>query len=799
MATFKKVLCIIVILLVVCILAASLYVRHLARKGVPDYHTPVQLSRLKDSVTVYRDAYAIPHIYARNESDLYRAFGYCMAQDRLWQMDLLRRVTQGRLAELFGQNLVETDLLMRSLRITAKSEIIFTDSSPEVIAAMQAFSDGINQYIETHRKKLPLEFTLLKYQPEPWHPVHSINLIGYMAWSLTFPWENEVLLHQIKQKVGDQYQELIPDVTTQKTLVHPHYSDQNLEFDLLATLQRYQTPLSSLGLTIFNASNNWALAPHKTKNNQPIFANDMHLGLNSPGIWYQAHHIVEGQLNVTGVALPGAPFIIAGHNAHIAWGFTNVSVDDMDFYLEKINPDNPHQYRFNGQWRPLRIQQEIIQVKDSDPIKREIHFTHRGPIISDFKGIKKEKISMRWTGNEYSDEIRSIYLLNRAQNWADFTNAVRTFRSVNQNVIYSDIHGNIGLYTCAGIPIRKKGQGIRVYPGWTDAYDWEGLVAFEEQPSTYNPDCGFVAAANNKTVANSYPYHISHWFSPPYRIDRIRELLRSKSRLSRDDFKSIQNDNQSKLVNKILPRLLETLTASKKLSPQEKQALDSLHNWNQVYTKNSVAATLFDQFYLCFLENLLADEMESPLFRKFLSTTYLPMYAVENLWHNPHSAWYDDITTSHQIEGFQDIVWQSFRATVDTLSAQLGENPARWQWGRRHRLTLKHPLAEVKILDRLFDLNQGPLPAAGSFHTVGYHGYKFSNPFAITAGASQRHIYTPADWDQSLSIIPTGTCGVPASKHYCDQFPLYMAGQYHRDLFSLKSVRQHAKYTMILD
>jgi len=799
MSIFKKILLVGASVLLIIILAGTLYLRHLARRGIPDYNSDVDLSGMQDSVKIYRDQYAVPHILARNESDLYRAFGYCMAQDRIWQMDLLRRVTQGRLAEIFGKDLVEYDLLMRSLRITAKSKRIYARSDSSVKIALQAFSDGINQYLETHQKSLPLEYSLLNYKPDKWQPIHSINLIGYMAWNLTFPWENEVMLYKIKQKTGSKYEQLLPDLENQTSLVHPRYTNKESEIEIIARLKDYQNSVSKLGVNIFRASNNWVVAQQKSETGYPILANDMHLDLNSPGIWYQAHHIVEGKLNVRGVVVPGSPFIVAGHNAHIAWGFTNVSVDDMDFYKEKINPDKPHQYLYNGQWHDMNVQKETIHIKDSESVEKKLYFTHRGPIISRFKDIKNQTISMRWVGNEKSNEISSIYYLNRASDWQEFKKAVKQLKTVSQNVAYADREGNIGLYSCTGIPIRKKGEGLLIRPGWTDKYDWKGLVPFEELPYTYNPESGFAASANNKTVGDSYPYHISNWFSPPYRIDRIRDLLRNKSKLSKEDFKKIQNDHHSKLVENMSPQLLQILNQNRDaFSAQERQAIDYFNNWDGHHDKNSISATMFDQFYLCYLENVLKDEMGEELFKEFLNTTYLPMYAVNNLWQNEKSLWYDNINTDGKNENFRDIIIHSFKETVHKLSNRMGESIDNWQWGQLHRLTLKHPLANVKILDRIFNLNKGSYPVGGSFHTVGYYGYKFNKPFGVSATASQRHIYDLANWDSSLTIIPTGNCGVPASQHYGDQCETYVQGKYHPAHFNLEQVVRAAKYKMII-
>ena len=386
MKIWKRVAAGILVVLSLAIAGGYLYVRHIARKGLPDYSQDVRLPGMQDEVTVYRDSHAVPHLYAKNEDDLHRAVGYVMAQDRLWQMDLIRRATQGRLAEIFGRDLVETDLFLRALRIPEKSRLILSQTEEPLIRAVQAFADGVNQFIEAHLKRLPVEFTLLGYAPEKWTPEHSMNLVGYMAMDLAVAMETDLLLYRIGQKLPlaeGRYQELIPDVRLQKTVVYPEFTPDPGSLDLRASLLAGARRLADLGLVIFSGSNNWAVSGARSATGKPLLANDMHLGLFAPGIWYQIHEVVEGSLNVTGVALPGTPLVVAGHNDRIAWGLTNVMNDDVDFYLEKTNPSNPDEYEFNGAWRPLEVRKEIIKIRKGEAVERDLRFTHRGPIISE--------------------------------------------------------------------------------------------------------------------------------------------------------------------------------------------------------------------------------------------------------------------------------------------------------------------------------------------------------------------------------------------------------------------------------
>ena len=658
-----------------------------------------------------------------------------------------------------------------------------------------AFCDGVNQYLEKNDSNLPLEFTILKYKPEKWRPEHSFNVIGYFSFDLTTAWNTEIFFYRVRQQVGeDKMREILPDTPAEREVIFPQFDQDVTELELRDSLASVRELIDEMGLNFFHGSNNWAVSGEKSQTGKPIFANDMHLGLNAPGIWYQMHQVVEGKLNVTGVVAPGQPFIVAGHNDRIAWGFTNVMLDDMDFYLEKINPDNPDEYEYNGQWRKMKVTKEAIKLKDGRVIEKVIRYTHRGPVISEIKKIKDKVISMRWIGNEDSNEVRSLFLLNRAGNWDDFKNAMKTFKSVSQNTLYADVNGNIGLYCAAGIPIRKKGNGISIMPGWTDEYDWQGLVPFEKQPHSFNPDNGFLCSANNKTVFNNYPYYISNWFVPDYRFRRISEMLANKTAVSINDFKEMQADFKSKLVEDMKNDLMKSLSLVNDFDSVESQCFEVLKSWNGILNKNEAAPAVFEAFYVKLAENIFKDELGDELLKEMFSMTYIVNHAVDQLWKNKTSIWFDDATTTNKKEGFDDIVQKSFRDSVKWLKEKLGGDPSKWEWGNIHQLTLEHPLGSVKILDQVFKFNRGPYSVGGSSHTLCPYQYKLSDPFKVVHGASHRHIYSLANWDESLSVIPTGNSGIPASKHYCDQTKLYVNNEYHSDYITRDLIEKNAKY-----
>ncbi|MBU0528759.1 penicillin acylase family protein [bacterium] len=794
----KKILVTISIIILVIVVIVLFLIRGIATKGIPDYNAKIQLDNLKEEVTVYRDEFAVPHIYAKNEEDLYRATGYCMAQDRLWQFDLIRRATTGQLSEIFGEDMIDADQMLRMLRIPEKSKSILENADDEIINTLNAFCDGVNQYIDTHQKNLPPEFSILGYKPDKWLPEHSINLIGYMAWDLTMPWHIETVFQRIREKVGDdKFAKLVPDLDLQKSVVYTEIGENESVLSTDSPYLAAMDKLEGLGLEIFNGSNNWVVSGAKSTSGKPLFANDMHLGLSAPGIWYTMHQVVEGKFNVTGVAVPGQPLIVAGHNEYIAWGMTNVMVDDMDFYYEKINPDNPDEYWFNGEWKPLDVRKEIIKIKGGETVERVNRFTHRGPIVTKNKKMDEDKpISMRWVGNEPSDEMRSLYLMNRARNWEDYKNALKTFIAVSQNIAYADVDGNIGIYCAAGVPIRDGWNGLEIVPGETDKYDWLGLVPFEKLPHSYNPKSGFVSSANNRSAGDDYPYHISHWYAPQYRIDRIREMLTEKALLSIDDYKRMQGDHKSKLVEKMIDRVNYVVDNIDNLNDIEKQSTNLLAEWDGILTKESIATTIFDQFYLELIRNIFLDELGEDLFADYTKVEYTPYLAIDKMWLDGNSEWCDDISTE-VIENLEDVISQSFKDAIAELSNRFGTDIEDWQWGKVHGLLLEHPMGGVKLLDKVFNLNRGPYPVGGGSHTVSPYRYDRNNPFTVNYGASHRHIYDTSDWDKSISIIPTGISGIPASKHYCDQTQSYVDNEYRNDYISRDLVEESAKYKQV--
>ena len=780
-------------LVIIVLVAAILIVSGIKKGALPDYSGEVFLTGLSDEVTVYRDERGMPHIYATNEHDLYFTVGYVMAQERLWQMDLIRRATTGRLSEIFGRDYVQTDLFLRSLDMTNKSRKVLDIADPEILKCLQDYADGVNKYIDDAGRKLPPEFRILRYKPDKWRLEDMVNIIGYMGWDLASENLNSDLFnYELVKKFGvEKANQLIPDWKAVTSFVFPDFTlDENTLKKALETISSLEK-LEAVGITTFSGSNNWAVSGRKSETGKPLLSNDMHLDFGSPGIWIQMHQVIPGKLNVTGVVVPGQPFVIAGHNEKIAWGLTNLMVDDIDLFAEKINPADTNQYLFNGEWKNMLVRDEVIKIKGGDESIQKLKFTHRGPVISGFEGVDDTVLTMRWAGYDMSDEMRSVYLLNRATNWEDFRSAISTFRSISQNFAYADVDGNIGLNTGGGIALRK-GNGTIIRDGESDEYDWKGYVPFEQLPSSFNPDTGSVSSANNKTVNDDYPYFISASFALPYRINRIRQMLSEKYLFRIEDFKSMINDQHSDYAALLTPFILRITEKNIEFSPEEEYAYNSLKNWDYDMDKDKVAPTVFEFFRLSFPENLLSDEL-GDLYRN-INVSFRDYYIYRILAMGPDE-WVDDINTPEK-ETLDDVILNSFRDCLVQLISVCSPDTTKWKWGDIHKLTLEHPLGTVKFLDRIFKFNSKEYRVGGSDHTVS--PYSYGTGFKVNHGASERHIFNTADWDESLTVIPTGISGIPSSEFYLSQTDAYINGKFYKDAFTEPAVKASAIYTLIL-
>ncbi|HOC04693.1 MAG TPA: penicillin acylase family protein [Bacteroidales bacterium] len=791
MKILKITLVTIAVLLAVVLLAGVIAVPALRKSGLPELNGEKSLSALTAEVKVIRDERGVSHIYASNEHDLYFMTGYITAQERLWQMDMVRHATQGRLSELFKRDMFETDIFLRALGMQEKSRMVLEKEDPEILATLQAYADGVNAWITGCGKKLPPEFRVLGYEPEPWTMVDITNIIGFIGWDLASSnLSNEISNYKLGMKLGaEKAAELIADWNLVDEVVFPDFRlDDKLTDKALKAVSSMEK-LEELGIVTLSGSNNWAVSGSRSETGKPILSNDMHLGFNVPGFWLQVHQVIPGKLNVTGVLFPGEPFIIAGHNDRIAWGMTNLGVDDIDLFVETVDSTG-NNYLYNGEWLPFRDVEHTLKMTDDSSQTRVLRYTHHGPVISGMQNIDDVVLSMCWSGYDYSDEIKAVYLLNRAGNWDEFRTALSHFKSISQNFAYADVDGNIGLNTGGGVPVRK-GTGLLPRRGDTDEYEWKGYVPFELLPSSFNPEEGFISSANQRTVDSSYPFFISGEFSMPYRIMRIREMAGEKQVLGIEDFKRMITDNHSAYAKMLTPVILKGAEALSDPGETERKAIEELRVWNYAMDASLVAPTLFEFIRMEMAYQLLGDELDE-LYGAALGRQH-DFYLYRLMKEGP-DGWVDNVNTPEE-ESLETIIARSISAALDTLTARYGEYGEQWQWGRIHTITLEHPMGGVKILDRVLKLNSDTYGVGGSYHTV--EPYAFRDNFKAHHGASERHIFNTADWDESLTVIPTGTSGIPGSPFYLSQTETYINNGFYSEPFSDAAVEAAKKYEMI--
>jgi len=785
--------------LLVIALVTMLILRYLVMKSFPTIDGEINVPGLQKSVTIKRDQYGVPHIFAENEHDLFFAQGYVHAQDRLWQMDVSRRAGQGRLSEVFGPSTLKFDKLFRTVGMKQIAEKIVQNMHPESRAVLQSYSDGVNAFIRSHKGKYPIEFDMLNYEPEEWTPVNSVVVARLMAWELNISWYVDLVLGELYKTVGDEKaKEVFPTYPENAPVIVPkEYRTNLLPADLLKLIDtdsEFRSFYGTAGTHI--GSNAWAIGPQKSASGKAILANDPHLGFSAPSKWYEVH-LDGGAFNVAGVSLPGTPLVVIGHNQFVAWGMTNVMADDADFYLEMTNSSGD--YLFKDVWRPMTISEDTILVKDSSSVFLTIKSTQHGPIVNDVNPVgsitRDVLVSMRWTGQDVSDELYALMLVDKAKNWGEFRSGVKEFTVPGQNFVYADAEGNIGYLAGVRLPIRSAQNPTLPMPGWTGEYEWNGFVPFERLPSLYNPPQHFIATANNKLTDAAFPYHISNLWEPPSRIQRLDELLRKKEKLSVDDCKDIQRDYYSYFAKEMTPYIIHAYDSARAANSDVETALNYFRNWHFQLSKDDVPTTLFHVFFTHLLNNIFRDKMGDDLFQKYIFIANLPYRTVPALFRNPDSPWFDDPSTP-RVERRDDVIRKSLVDAISELKSALGGEMKTWQWGLIHTVTFHHPFGSQAPLGPVFNI--GPFPIGGSGTTLNNGEYYLANPYKVTLGPSMRQIVDFSDIDNACCVIPTGESGQPLNDHYADETALWLNGEYHSMPVDSQSVALISKHTLRL-
>ena len=792
-STVRKMLSGIVAAVLVLALAAGSLAYGFVRRSFPQVNGTLRVDGVRGQVEILRDKWGVPHIYAQHEHDLFFAQGYVHAQDRLWQMEFNRRIGAGRLSEVLGETTLASDRFLRTIGLYRAAQADLAMLPAETKATLNAYADGVNAFIDTHQDRLPLEFILLGYRPEPWTPTDTVAWGKVMCMNLGGNWERELFRQKLMAAVGEEKaSELMPPYPEDGPFIVPSESKDYayVETTLLESYRQVKDLAGIEGELL--GSNSWVVDGSKTASGRPMLANDTHLGIQMPSIWYEIH-LVAGDLDVVGFSFPGTPGVIIGHNRHIAWGVTNLGPDVQDLFVERINPNDPDQYQFRGKWEDMTILEEQIRVKGRDePETLVVQLTHHGPIMTPVLEGVEETLALRWTALDGGMLFHSAYLLDRAQNWDDFREALRYWQAPAQNFVYADVEGNIGYQMPGQIPIRAMGDGLVPSPGWTGDYEWTGYIPFEELPFAFNPPSHYVVTANHKVVPDDYPYSISHEWAEPYRAQRIIELLQGQDDLTVDSFRDIQADTYSAPAAQLVPLILQ-------LGPEDwrqERAFRFLEGWDYRLESSSGAAGISEVLLWRMMVNTFGDELgPSGLADEFPGRSSVLL----NILDQTSNPWFDDVGTL-EMEDRDDILRRSARETIEFWARRFGDlvgnKDSQWAWGKVHIAEFEHSLGSVGPLHLLF--NQGPVAARGSSETVNAAGGR-RGEFVVRATVSQRQIVDVGDWSNSRSQHTTGQSGQPLHAHYADMIRPWQEVQHHPMLYERADVEASLEGLLTLE
>lgn len=798
MKLLGRILGVIGIVLVVVAILAGVFVGYTVTRSFPQTTGNIKVAGLKGTVEVIRDANGIPHIYADSAADLFMAQGFIHAQDRFWQMDFWRHTTAGRLSELVGESQVGTDKFLRTIGWRRVAEQEYAQADAEMKMILESYAAGVNAYIGSRAyADLGLEYSMLalngfdpSQKPEAWSPADSLAWAKAMAWDLGGNMDDEIYRTRVYQLLGaERAREFLVNAPSDHPVIVPSPAFSGLKLD------NVQAQIEGVRALFGNGfgderrgigSNNWVVGGSRTTTGEPLLANDPHLGIQMPAIWYLVGlHCrtltAECPYDVIGYSLAGDPGVIIGHNNRIAWGVTNVNPDVQDLFIEKINPANPNQYEVNGAWVDMTLVKETINVLGGAPVEVTVRYTRNGPILDevyDSGDLIKEQLSvsgvqldasyamaLRWTALEPGQIFRAVVHINRAQNWEEFRTALRDWTVPSQNFVYADVDGNIGYQMPSNVPIRAKGDGSLPVPGWTEEYQWQGYIPFEELPYSFNPPQGFIATANQPVMGPDYKYLITATgFDMGYRGERINELLAADDAVSAEDIARIQGDDKNLGAVELLP----TLLALKFDEPELAAAQEELRNWDAQMHMDSRPAAIYAAFQAALTRNTFYDEFPEGWRPSAGDETWVRF---RTLTADAQNVWWDDVNTP-ATEARDEIVRRSFADGVTYLKETLGEATSGWSWGKLHTSTFNNRVfgstawpAPIRML-----FNRGPFATSGGTSIVNATGYNIQRdePFAVTSVPSMRQIVDMQDFDRTLVIHTTGQSGHPYHPHYID-------------------------------
>ena len=783
----------------------------------PDYSGEVTVPSITSPVTVKRDSCGIPHIYAENAADAWFAYGYTLAQDRLFQMEVQRRVARGELAEIFGKSMLKYDRLFRTwlFKRTAEKYLKNTDRiDPKALAILDAWLKGINQFIE--EDNLSVEFTILGLKPRPFTRVDSMSIMAYMAWSFADGFDTDSIATTVEATHGEKIARLLfpgysldKPVTIMETEAHFTPGEKTAAvtspkgpitdsdfFTSSPVTSDLKALVAGMGGALAG-SNSWVIAPSRSTSGGAILANDPHVALSNPAVWYEAHIVYPGYENY-GYHAPLFPFPMMAHNRHKGWGITMYENDDLDLFLEKINPENPDMVMYRGAWTKMKVYKEKIKIKGGKEENITIRVTPHGPIMSEFlPGYEKKTVALWWVyHHEYNNILTFAFRAAEAKNLKEAAAAAKLLAAPGLNLSYADAKGNIAWWAAGKIPIRPGHTNHkRILDGASGRDEHRGYVSFEKSPHLINPASGIIVTANN--MSTRLPLgemkKLDGYWCPTDRADRITTLLRSKKKWSIKELKKVQTDLISASAGKNRDAMVKLISASGiTMSPDETQALAILKNWNLVTDTASKGATVYNMLLYHILKSAVEDELGEKNFKNYCDTSD-HWNALKGILANDASPLWDNVTTDKK-ETARDIALAALKKSAAELREKLGSN---WQWGRLHYIEYRHPIGEAKPLNLYFNI--GPLPAPGEAHLINRLKSKIGrHDYRVVSVPSHRRLIDYSSLESSISIMPSGNSGNPASPHYDDQVKRYLEGKYRPINFTPEQVKKDTVNVMML-
>ncbi len=837
----------VLILIFAVVITLVLLFNNLTKKSFYSETGTVLTPGVTDSVRICKDDFGLPHIIAKNENDMYYSLGYIHAQDRLFQMDLYRRIGEGRMSEIFGKETVEYDKLFRTIGINKIAENLYNNISPKSKSILQSYSNGVNYFIKTHSKKLPLEFDVLDYKPEDWTPVHSLIIVRLLGWELNLSWYTDYTFGEIVKKMGldrardffPNYPEDAPTIIKSETKKEQPEKDKKnpeikpvSEINIFPKIEENYKLLAELGTGFFSSvmdfrkftgtegshigSNSWVINGTKSENKKPILANDPHLALTVPSKWYEVQmYDLKTNKGVSGFSIPGAPGIAIGKNGKIAWGITNLMNDDSEFYIFKRDSANRNNYIYKDVSYPLDSTIEGIRIKGSkDEITFTAYRTKIGPVISDleksslyagqnFKQKDDRILTFRWTGFEMSDEIKAMYDINFADGWEEFKSALKNFGLPASNFTYADTMGNIGYHAAGLVPVRKNvNSEYDVFYPSNGEIEWSGFINFDELPQIYNPKDSFIVTANNKPQKD-YKHYISNLYEAPYRAQRIEEILRTRNNFNANEFKLIQSDVRSLQAKEYIGYIISAFSKdSLSITQEDKNIIQILKRWDFNLSNFSVPGSIINEFEIQLYKNLYSDRLGEELFKNYLTIPNIAIRNTSKLLKDEKNWLFDFEESPRKIETRDDMVKKTFYDAIASLKKRFGtDDYNKWYWGELHKVIMKHPFGIVSAFSDI--VNIGPYEIGGNGTTVANSEYSFikalnSKDFESNLGQSLKFVTDLSDSKNYYSIIPTGQSGQPLHSNYRDQSRMWLNGEYKTVSTDIKEIRTGNYKTLYL-